>query len=228
MKSFIPVLVLCIIVGIAGHAVAQNYTNLLQDKSLRHWTLPNGNPVEEGWSFDPDGALHLVGKGDNILTQGEYQNFDLWFDFRISEKGNSGIKYRVQKYETSWLGPEYQIQDDAAFPNQEAKHNTASLYDLVDRSNSIFERRYLPINDWNVGRIIVQDNRIRHWMNGNLIIDEHTDSSHFSDAVHASKFKDTEGFGKNCSGKIMLTDHGTEVGYRNVYIRNLNGCAQVP
>ncbi|RLT11785.1 MAG: DUF1080 domain-containing protein, partial [Planctomycetota bacterium] len=144
MKSFIPVLVLCIIVGIAGHAVAQNYTNLLQDKSLRHWTLPNGNPVEEGWSFDPDGALHLVGKGDNILTQGEYQNFDLWFDFRISEKGNSGIKYRVQKYETSWLGPEYQIQDDAAFPNQEAKHNTASLYDLVDRSNSIFERRYLP------------------------------------------------------------------------------------
>lgn len=227
MKSFIPVLVLCIIVGIAGHAVAQNYTNLLQDKSLRHWTLPNGNPVEEGWSFDPD-ALHLVGKGDNILTQGEYQNFDLWFDFRISEKGNSGIKYRVQKYETSWLGPEYQIQDDAAFPNQEAKHNTASLYDLVDRSNSIFERRYLPINDWNVGRIIVQDNRIRHWMNGNLIIDEHTDSSHFSDAVHASKFKDTEGFGKNCSGKIMLTDHGTEVWYRNVYIRNLNGCAQVP
>ena len=228
MKSFIPVLVLCIIVGIAGHAVAQNYTNLLQDKSLRHWTLPNGNPVEEGWSFDPDGALHLVGKGDNILTQGEYQNFDLWFDFRISEKGNSGIKYRVQKYETSWLGPEYQIQDDAAFPNQEAKHNTASLYDLVDRSNSIFERRYLPINDWNVGRIIVQDNRIRHWMYGNLIIDEHTDSPHFSDAVHASKFKDTEGFGKNCSGKIMLTDHGTEVWYRNVYIRNLNGCAQVP
>ena len=228
MKSFIPGLVLCNIVGIAGHAVAQNYTNLLQDKSLRHWTLPNGNPVEEGWSFDPDGALHLVGKGDNILTQGEYQNFDLWFDFRISEKGNSGIKYRVQKYETSWLGPEYQIQDDAAFPNQEAKHNTASLYDLVDRSNSIFERRYLPINDWNVGRIIVQDNRIRHWMNGNLIIDEHTDSPHFSDAVHASKFKDTEGFGKNCSGKIMLTDHGTEVWYRNVYIRNLNGCAQVP
>ena len=228
MKSFIPVLVLCIIVGIAGHAVAQNYTNLLQDKSLRHWTLPNGNPVEEGWSFDPDGALHLVGKGDNILTQGEYQNFDLWFDFRISEKGNSGIKYRVQKYETSWLGPEYQIQDDAAFPNQEAKHNTASLYDLVDRSNSIFERRYLPINDWNVGRIIVQDNRIRHWMNGNLIIDEQTDSPHFSDAVHASKFKDTEGFSKNCSGKIMLTDHGTEVWYRNVYIRNLNGCAQVP
>lgn len=228
MKSFIPVLVTCIIVGCTSHAVAQNYSNLLQDKSLRHWTLPNGNPVEEGWSFDPDGALHLVGKGDNILTQGEYQNFDLWFDFRISEKGNSGIKYRVQKYETSWLGPEYQIQDDAAFPNQAAKHNTASLYDLVDRSNSIFERRYQPINDWSVGRIVVQDNRIRHWMNGNLIIDEHTESPHFSDAVKNSKFKNTEGFGKNCSGKIMLTDHGTEVWYRNVYIRNLNGCAKVP
>ncbi len=74
----------------------------------------------------------------------------------------------------------------------------------------------------------MQNNRIRHWMNGNLIIDEHTESQHFSDAVNASKFKDTAGFGKNGSGRIMLTDHGSEVWYRNVYVRNLNGCAAVP
>ena len=228
MKSFLPVLAMCVIVGSAGNAVAQNYTNLLQDRSLHHWMLRNGKTVEKGWVFDPDGALHLVGKGEDILTQSEYQNFDLWFDFRISEKGNSGIKYRVQKYGSSWLGPEYQIQDDAAFPQQSPKHNTASLYDLVDRSSPIFERRCLPLSDWSVGRIIVQHNRIRHWMNGNLIIDEHTESQHFSDAVHASKFKDTAGFGTNSSGRIMLTDHGSEVWYRNVYIRNLNGCAMVP
>ncbi len=228
MKSFLAVFAMCIIVGNAGNAGAQNYTNLLQDRALHHWTLPAGTPVEKGWVFDPDGALHLVGKGDNILTQCEYQNFDLWFDFRISEKGNSGIKYRVQKFGTSWLGPEYQIQDDAAFPRQSAKHQTASLYDLVDRSKPAFERRYLPLSDWSVGRIIVQNNRIRHWMNGNLIIDEHTESQHFSDAVNASKFKNTAGFGRNSSGRIMLTDHGSEVWYRNVFIRNLNGCAMVP
>lgn len=228
MKSFLPVLAMLIVVSSVGRAVGQNYTNLLQDRSLHQWMLPGGEAVEKGWIFDPDGALHLVGQGENILTKCEYQNFDLWFDFRISEKGNSGIKYRVQKYGSSWLGPEYQIQDDAAFPNQSAKHTTASLYDLVDRSSPVFERRYLPLSEWSVGRIIVQNNRIRHWMNGNLIIDEHAESQHFKDAVFASKFKDTEGFGKNCSGRIMLTDHGSEVWYRNVYIRSLNGCAMVP
>ena len=228
MKSLLPVLAMFIVVGSAGNAVAQNYTDLLQDRTLHHWMLPSGGTVEKGWIFDPDGALHLVGKGDNILTHCEYQNFDLWFDFRISEKGNSGIKYRVQKYGSSWLGPEYQIQDDSAFPKQSAKHQTASLYDLVDRSHEAFERRYLPLSEWSVGRIIVQNNRIRHWMNGNLIIDEHTESQHFSDAVNASKFKSTAGFGTNCSGRIMLTDHGSEVWYRNVFIRNLNGCAMVP
>ena len=228
MKSLLPVLAMFIVVGSAGNAVAQNYTDLLQDRTLHHWMLPSGGTVEKGWIFDPDGALHLVGKGDNILTQCEYQNFDLWFDFRISEKGNSGIKYRVQKYGSSWLGPEYQIQDDSAFPKQSAKHQTASLYDLVDRSHEAFERRYLPLSEWSVGRIIVQNNRIRHGMNGNLIIDEHTEAQHFSDAVNASKFKSTAGFGTNCSGRIMLTDHGSEVWYRNVFIRNLNGCAMVP
>ncbi len=228
MKSFLPFLTMFILVGSAGNTLAQNYTNLLQDRSLHHWILPNGNPVEKGWVFDPDGALHLAGEGDNILTRCEYQNFDLWFDFRISEKGNSGIKYRVQKYGSSWLGPEYQIQDDAAFPNQSAKHNTASLYDLVDRSSPVFERRYLPLNDWSVGRIIVQNNRLRHWMNGNLIIDERSDSQRFNDAVQGSKFNDKAGFGKNCSGRIMLTDHHSEVWYRNVYIRCLDRCAAVP
>ena len=88
MKSFLPVFAMCIIAGNAGNAVAQNYINLLQDRSLHHWTLPDGKTVENGWVFDPDGTLHLVGKGDNILTQCEYQNFDLWFDFRISETGD--------------------------------------------------------------------------------------------------------------------------------------------
>ena len=218
----------CVLLMICADKVrAQGYTNMIPDRSLHLWNLPNGDPVEKGWSFDADGSLHLVGKGDNILTRDEYQNFDLWFDFRISEKGNNGIKYRVQKYGSSWLGPEYQIQDDAAFPKLPAKHYTASLYDLVDRSNPVFERRYLPLNEWSSGRIIVQNNRLRHWMNGSLIIDEDSDSQHFADAIEASKFKNTAGFGKNASGRIMLTDHGSEVWFRNFYIRNLNNCPAV-
>lgn len=206
-----------------GSANAQQFTNLIADKSLSQWMLGNGKDVEQGWTFDADGTLHLQGKGDNIITRREYQDFELWFEFRISEKGNSGIKYRVQKYGNSLLGIEYQIQDDAAFPKLPPKHYTASLYDILDRSSSILERKYAPAGEFNVGRIVVQNHRIRHWMNGNLIIDELDCSPKFADAIAQSKFKDQEGFGRNHSGHLMLTDHGSEVWYRNLYIRPLSG-----
>ena len=200
-------------------ATAQRYVDLLKDKSLSQWMLPNGEDVASGWTFDADGTLHLSGKGDNIITREDFGDFDLWFEYRISAKGNSGIKYRVQKYGNSWLGCEYQIQDDAAFPNLSAEHYTASLYDLFDITSPVLKRHYISAEQFSVGRIVVQNHRIRHWMNGNLIIDERDDSQRFTDAVTNSKFKNQEGFGKNQSGKLMLTDHGSEVWYRNVYIR---------
>jgi hypothetical protein len=227
MLRTVPVVAL-ILVAAASPAVAQQYTDLLKDRSLSHWMLPNGNEVEKGWQFDGDGTLHLSGKGDNIITREEYGDFDLWFEFKIAEKGNSGIKYRVQKFGNSWLGCEYQIQDDAAFPKQSAKHYTASLYDVVEKSSPILERKYAAPGQYNVGRIVVENHRIRHWMNGNLIIDELDYSQKFKDALDQSKFKNHEGFGRNPSGRLMLTDHGSEVWYRNLYIRRLSPAVCVP
>lgn len=206
---------------------AQQYTNLLKNRSLSQWMLPNGSDVQKGWEFDSDGVLHLAGKGDNIITREEYGDFDLWFDYRIAEKGNSGIKYRVKTFGSSLLGCEYQIQDDASFPRLPGKHYTASLYDVFDKSSPILERKYAPDGEFNTGRIIVQNNRIRHWMNGNLIIDELDCSQRFQDAIADSKFKNQEGFGRNTIGRLMLTDHGTEVWYRNLYLRRLDGCAPI-
>ncbi|MFN9718694.1 MAG: DUF1080 domain-containing protein [Planctomycetota bacterium] len=224
---FAPVIALVIALG-ESICSAQQYTNLLQDKSLHHWTKPGGEPAGEGWTFDSDGSLHLSGKGGNIVTREDYGDFDLWFEYRISPKGNSGIKYRVRQYGQAWLGIEYQIQDDAAFPEMAPKHQTASLYDMIDQSSSILRRRYQPLDAYNVGRIVVQNHRLRHWMNGNIIIDESDCSPRFDDAIRKSKFRDQDGFGKNPLGKLMLTDHGTEVWYRNVYVRRLDACPPLP
>ena len=209
-------------------ATAQQYTDLLHSKDLSQWMLENGGEVKSGWKLESDGSLHLAGRGGNLLSREDFGDFDLWFEWKISAKGNSGIKYRVMQYGKSWLGPEYQIQDDAAFPKMSAEHYTASLYDLVDRSQPIFSRRYLDLNEYSVGRIIVQRHRIRHWMNGNLVIDERDDSEHFAAAVKDSKFRGQEGFGQNHTGKLMLTDHGSEVWYRNIFIRRLDHCAVIP
>ncbi|MEY3457036.1 MAG: hypothetical protein RL215_193 [Planctomycetota bacterium] len=209
-------------------AEAQQYTDLLKDRSLSQWMLADGRAVQSGWTIEADGSLHLSGRGDNLLSREDFGDFDLWFEWKISAKGNSGIKYRVMQYGKSWLGLEYQIQDDAAFPKMSAEHYTASIYDLFDKSSPIFSRRYLDLSEYSVGRVIVQRHRIRHWMNGNLVIDERDNSERFAAAVQDSKFRGQDGFGRNGTGKLMLTDHGSEVWYRNIFIRRLDHCALVP
>ncbi|MCA9037482.1 MAG: DUF1080 domain-containing protein [Planctomycetaceae bacterium] len=210
-----------------SNALAQGYTNLISDASLSQWTKADGKPVDGGWVLEPGGVLHLSGKGGNLISRDEFGDFDLWFEYRISEKGNNGIKYRVKKYGNSLLGLEYQIQDDQAFPKMAEKHRTASLYDLFVPSQPFYVRDYKPLSDYNVGRIVVQNGRVRHWMNGRLIIDEYFGTPRWMEAVANSKFRNHEGFGQNTVGRLMLTDHNSEVWLRNVFIRRLDGCSQI-
>jgi hypothetical protein len=207
-----------------AHAQTSGYANLLTDPELSQWMKTDGSTVNGGWILEPGGVLHLNGDGGHIVTKELYGDFDLWFEYRISSKGNSGIKYRVRQYDTSWLGPEYQIQDDASFPDMGHKHLTASLYDLISISQPIFSRSYRSGDEFNIGRIMVQNNRVRHWQNGNLIIDECFSSPRFEAAVADSKFRDRVGFGTNRVGRLMLTDHHSEVWYKNVFVRRLDSC----
>lgn len=216
--------VLALLTGLCDLAVAQSYTNLLSDSGLSQWMKLDGSSVQGGWQMEPGGTLHLSGDGGNIVTRELFGDFDLWFEYRISPKGNSGIKYRVTTYDSSWLGPEYQIQDDAAFPDMHDKHRTASLYDLISMSQPVFQRSYRPLEEFNTGRVTVSGNRVRHWQNGQLIIDECIGSSSWQQAVADSKFRDRAGFGMNYSGRLMLTDHRSEVWYRNVFVRRLDRC----
>jgi len=193
------------------------WTDLIANRSLHHWMKPSGESVDQGWTFDSDGTLHLKGRGGNIITRRHYCDFELWFDFRISEKGNSGVKYRVKKYGTSLLGCEYQVLDDSAFPKLDRNHITASLYDIYEPMAK--PTRVNPVGEFSTAKVLVQGNRIRHWVNGQLTIDVCAGSPGWNTHVQNSKFNKRDRFGQNRMGRIMLTDHNSEVWYRNVYIR---------
>ncbi|MCA9084594.1 MAG: DUF1080 domain-containing protein [Planctomycetaceae bacterium] len=222
IRSLLLFLVLCL----PSASMAQTYTNLLDSADLHHWMKPDGKPVTEGWVLEPGGVLHLTAGGGNIITREKYGDFELWFEFRIGQKGNNGIKYRVAQYGKQWLGLEYQILDDAAFPKLTREHLTASLYDLVEPIPS--ETRLLSDDQFNVGKIRVEGNRIQHWINGQLTIDVTTGSDVWVEAVKNSKFHDREGFGLNQVGHLMLTDHKSPVWIRNMFIRRLDGCGCPP
>ncbi|APZ94231.1 hypothetical protein Fuma_03855 [Fuerstiella marisgermanici] len=220
VKSIPTLLLILFSLCPTGTATAQTYHNLLAGDRLDQWSKVNGDPVGDGWKIEDGGVLHLSGKGGNIVTREKYGDFELWFEFRISEKGNSGIKYRVKPYGKRWLGLEYQILDDAAYPKLTRSHLTASLYDLVTPIPQT--TRLKPDGEFNVGKIRVKNQRVQHWVNGQLMIDQCLTGPDWREHVAKSKFNNQPEFGENVLGQIMLTDHNSDVWLRNVFVRRLD------
>lgn len=172
-----------------------------------------GNPVTFGWKAK-DGEIFLkrsLLKAGHIVTKQEFGDFELSFDWKIAKAGNSGIKYRVRKYGDRTLGCEYQIYDPAG-KDVDAKNKTASLYDLYEPSDSV---QMKAPGEWNTAKISVRNQHIEHWLNGTLVVQAVVGDNQWDQRIALSKFNDAEQFGRNPCGRIMLTDHGSDVFYKN-------------
>jgi hypothetical protein len=205
---------------------AQEWRPLFDGQSFDGWTNQNGEAGDTertpAWEV-VDGMLHLDrtnGKGGNLLTEREYGDFELLFEWKVAPEANNGIKYRVKDYDGRVLGLEYQVIDDFGQPKLKQKHKTASIYDIYDAA----EHSHLqPADMWNRGRILVRNSHVQHWLNGRLITEAKIGSQDWEEHLAESKFADVPGFANNYFGRIMLTDHKDEVWYRNIFIREFPG-----
>lgn len=215
MKSLIASFFLVSLAAQAG-----DFVSLFDGKSFAGWSGPDGKAPEAGWIIE-DGALHLNGtKGGMLLSEKEYTSFELEWEWKIEEGGNNGVKYWVTKVGgKEWLGIEYQMIDDAKHPDglKGGSHTTASIYDIkVPNADKPMKK----IGEWNSSRVVVKDGKIEHWLNGSLVCAADTKSAEWPTLIAASKFKNKVGFAPG-TGRIMLTDHGDKVWFKNIRIKEL-------
>jgi Domain of Unknown Function (DUF1080) len=234
MKSIISIL--CVVISCS--LMAQNNTltekekregwKLLFDgKSTQGWRNYNSDKIGEAWKIQ-DESLYLdlsnkEKKGGDIVTNDEFENYELTYDWKISKCGNSGLIFNVVESERNnyvWqTGPEMQVLDNTCHPDAKIiKHRAGDLYDLISCSTETVK----PAGEWNTARIVSNKKHYEFYLNGTKVVEFTMHTPEWQEMIKKSKFKDMPDFGKSTKGHIALQDHGDPVWFRNIKIKSLN------
>lgn len=212
---------------------------LFDGKTFNGWRGLNRDHVPAVYWEIRDGSIHKIkndevkklpdaakAESGDLVTAGEFTDFELSFEWKIDKAGNSGLKYNVseemcKKYNSPYsaLGFEYQLLDDSdpMYKSLHASQYSGSLYDLIPAKNI----KLKPVGEFNQSRIVVKGNHGEHWLNGVKVLEYEFGSKELSDAWQKSKFSKMPEFIEKRKARIVLQNHNDEAWFRNIRIRKL-------
>jgi hypothetical protein len=178
-------------------------------------------PGGKVWEADK-GELHHAagGGGGDLSTIKEYGDFEFVCDWKVAPGGNSGIIYRVtEDHDYCWqTGREMQILDnDKHADGRKPKTRAGTMYDMFPCAAEVCR----PAGEWNHARVVCKGTHIEHWLNGIKVVDVDTAGEDYKKALAASKFTSMPDYGTKMKGHICLQDHGDEVWFRDIKVREI-------
>ncbi|MCA6496697.1 MAG: DUF1080 domain-containing protein [Chitinophagaceae bacterium] len=197
------------------------FISLFNGKDLSGWQGLVGNPISrskmtpeqlataqakanesarQDWVVK-DGLLIFTGHGDNLATVKKYRNFEMWVDWKITEKGDAGIYLRGS--------PQVQIWDTSR-REVGAQVGSGGLYNNTIHPSKPTQVADNPIGSWNTFRIIMRGEKVTVFLNGKKVTDEVTLENYWNrqQAIFPEE-------------QIELQAHGTYVAYRNIFLKEL-------
>ncbi|MCC6676118.1 MAG: DUF1080 domain-containing protein [Phycisphaerales bacterium] len=198
-------------------------------KSLSEPTAWRGYKQEklpgQGWVVKDGEFRQAPPGGGDIETTQQFGDFEFCCSFKLDDKANSGIMWRVvDKHDTAWqTGPEYQLLEDHTYQGAQPGQMCGALYDLYPPAEG---KKLNPAGQWNEARIRLGSGIIRQYLNGGktvearIFAEDGKPTREWLDKIAASKFKAYDGFGLQAKGAIALQDHGGGVAFKDLKVRD--------
>ena len=210
----------------------QQWIILFDGTSTDHWRGTHSEHFpNQGWYIAEGELLNDGTSSGNLISTSQYSDFILEWEWRLfDEGGNSGLKYFVKensgKDHDAALGLEYQMLDDdrhewmiAGKMKPNDYHTTGALYEFIPPSA---QKKMVPLGEFNSSKIISDGKHVEHWLNGIKVVEYERGSDEFLEMKAKSKFRDLPEFGLPEEGYILLQDHSSRVGFRNIRIKILD------
>ncbi|MFN2439611.1 MAG: DUF1080 domain-containing protein [Chitinophagaceae bacterium] len=205
----------------------EKWVSLFDGKTLKGWHAFNKPGEIKNWTIE-DSAMVCLGAaegdiGGDIVTDNEYEDFELTWEWKITKGGNSGVMYHVvesPKYKAPYeTGPEYQVLDDIGFPDKlEEWQKTGADYAMYSAND---KKKLKPVGEWNTSKIIFNNGHVEHWLNGEKILEFEAWADAWKKLKNEGKWKDFPDYGIAKKGRIALQDHGNKAYFKNIMIKEL-------
>ncbi len=202
------------------------WISLFNGSDMQNWRGFQSDSLPAGWHVS-DSLLITSGAGGDlggdIISREQYEDFRLELEWKISEGGNSGIFFHVIEGDNPTVyasGPEYQLIDDIGFEYPlEDWQQTGANYAVHPADTNTKHIR--PAGTWNHSAIEVLNGKVTHWLNGEKVVEYTLWDDAWKKLVGQSKWKDYPNYGTAVKGHIGLQDHGSEIAFRNIRIKDL-------